>query len=156
MIMKKLNIYILAMSALALSFSCTRIEEENIIAPTRKVEMTFNAVIADDARTRTAVDGVAGDALRNTLWLPEDEIAVIAVSGEGTPEHFHNNLKEKSATASFSGSVTLAESYYALFPYQSTASVADNILKFKVPASQKYAVESFGPKAMPMSAEDSS
>lgn len=153
MIMKKLNIYILAMSALALSFSCTRIEEENIIAPTRKVEMTFNAVMADDARTRTAVDGVAGDALRNTLWLPEDEIAVIAVSGEGTPEHFHNNLKEKSATASFSGSVTLAESYYALFPYQSTASVADNILKFKVPASQKYAVESFGPKAMPMVAK---
>jgi len=151
--MKKLNIYILAMSALALSFSCTRIEEENIIAPTRKVEMTFNAVMADYARTRTAVDGVAGDALRNTLWLPEDEIAVIAVSGEGTPEHFHNNLKEKSATASFSGSVTLAESYYALFPYQSTASVADNILKFKVPASQKYAVESFGPKAMPMVAK---
>ena len=115
--------------------------------------MTFSAVMADGAQTKTAVDGVAGDAVRNLLWLPEDEIAVIAVGGDGTVEYFHNNTAEKASMASFSGTAVLADSYYALFPYQSTASVADSILRFKLPTSQKYAVESFGPKAMPMVAK---
>lgn len=150
--MKKSIIYILALSALAFSFSCTRIEE-SFIEPTKKVEMTFSAVMADGAQTKTAVDGVAGDAVRNLLWLPEDEIAVIAVGGDGTVEYFHNNTAEKASMASFSGTAVLADSYYALFPYQSTASVADSILRFKLPTSQKYAVESFGPKAMPMVAK---
>ena len=79
--MKRLTIYILALSALMFSFSCTRIEE-NFTEPAKKVEMTFSAVMADGAQTKTAVDGVAGDAVRDLLWLPEDEIAVIAVGGE--------------------------------------------------------------------------
>ncbi|MBR4977439.1 MAG: hypothetical protein IKY95_00630, partial [Bacteroidales bacterium] len=65
--MKKLNIYIFALSALTLAFSCVRIEEENFTAPATKVEMTFSATMADGAQTKTAVDGVAGDAVRNLL-----------------------------------------------------------------------------------------
>ena len=134
------------------SFSCTRIEE-NFTEPAKKVEMTFSAVMADGAQTKTAVDGVAGDAVRDLLWLPEDEIAVIAVDSDGTVEHFHNNTAEKASMASFSGTAVLADSYYALFPYQSTATVTESTLRFKLPTSQKYAVESFGPKAMPMVAK---
>ena len=150
--MKKLNIYIFALSALTLAFSCVRIEEENFTAPATKVEMTFSATMADGAQTKTAVDGVAGDAVRNLLWLPEDEIAIIPSKG-GDVEHFHNNLLEKSAVASFSGTAVLADSYYGLFPYQSTATITDSTLRFKLPTTQTYAENSFGPKAMPMVAK---
>ena len=125
--MKKLNRYIFALSALTLAFSCVRIEEENIPAPAPKVEMTFSAIMADGAQTKTAVDGVAGDAVRNLLWLPEDEIAIISTNGRHL-EHFHNNTLEKAAVASFSGTAVLSDSYYGLFPYQSTASLTENTL----------------------------
>ena len=150
--MKKLNIYIFALSALTLAFSCVRIEEENFTAPATKVEMTFSATMADGAQTKTAVDGVAGDAVRNLLWLPEDEIAIISTDG-GDVEHFHNNLNERAQVASFSGTAVLSDSYYGLFPYQSTLTLTESTLRFKLPATQMYGKESFGPKAMPMVAK---
>ena len=93
--MKKLTKYILALAALASAFSCARFEEENIPQETQKVSKTFSALFADEAQTKTMVDGVAGDSWRNTMWLPEDEIAVIAngvVSKKGPADEIFPEL----------------------------------------------------------------
>ena len=147
--MKKLTKYILALAALASAFSCARFEEENIPQETQKVSKTFSALFADEAQTKTMVDGAAGDSWRNTMWLPEDEIAVIARYGTDA-SLFHNTLQEVSNKASFTGTTTLADSYYALFPYQSGVTIADDKMNVTLQKTQTYAKESFGPKAMPM------
>lgn len=123
-----------------------------MVPQSQKVAKTFSAVFADQTQTRTMVDGVAGDAARNTVWLPGDAIAVLA-DGTSTPELFHNMLQENSTRATFAGSVTMADKYFALYPYQVTASVNGTNLSVNLPAVQQYAVQSFGQNAMPMVAK---
>lgn len=150
--MKKLTIYFLVLTVLAHVSSCTRFEETDIAGEAKRVEMTFKAVISDDARTKTMVEGTAGETFRNTLWLPQDEIGVIA-EGSSTVDSFRNQMTENSTSASFAGTTVLAEKYYALFPYQANMRMDGTSMYLRLPASQNYAAESFGPKAMPMVAK---
>ena len=156
-IMRTRNIYILS-ACLAAVLSCTEFQEENIeVNEAEKVAMTFTASICDetDPETKTVLDGQLGDELRKVLWSPGDEIG-IAASNSSVVERFENTESENSETATFKGGVSIADTYYAGYPYSGVtyADVAGyKALIFDLPQTQKYVAGTFGKDCAPMVAK---
>ena len=156
-IMRTRNIYILS-ACLAAVLSCTEFQEENIeVNEAEKVAMTFTASICDetDPETKTVLDGQLGDELRKVLWTPGDEIG-IAASNSSVVERFENTESENSETATFKGGVSIADTYYAGYPYSGVtyADVAGyKALIFDLPQTQKYVAGTFGKDCAPMVAK---
>jgi len=159
-IMRTRHIYILS-ACLAAAFSCTQFEEENIeVNEAQKVDMTFTATICDetDTETKTVLDGQLGDELRKVLWTPEDEIGV-AAAGSSNVNRFINDKTEDSETASFKGGAHIADTYYAIYPYEGSAFIESYYedarifnFAFDIPQTQKYVEGSFGKDCAPMAA----
>lgn len=159
-IMRTRHIYILS-ACLAAAFSCTQFEEENIeVNEAQKVDMTFTATICDetDTETKTVLDGQLGDELRKVLWTPEDEIGV-AAAGSSNVNKFINDKTEDSETASFKGGVHIADTYYAIYPYEGSAFIESYYedarifnFAFNIPQNQTYVEGSFGKDCAPMAA----
>ena len=158
--MRTRHIYILS-ACLAAAFSCTQFEEENIeVNEAQKVDMTFTATICDetDTETKTVLDGQLGDELRKVLWTPEDEIGV-AAAGSSNVNKFINDKTEDSETASFKGGVHIADTYYAIYPYEGSAFIESYYedarifnFAFNIPQNQTYVEGSFGKDCAPMAA----
>ena len=148
-------------ACLVAAFSCTQFEEENIeVNEAQKVDMTFTATICDetDTETKTVLDGQLGDELRKVLWTPEDEIG-IAAAGSSTVNKFINDKTEDSETASFKGGAHIADTYYAIYPYEGSAFIESYYedarifnFAFDIPQTQKYVEGSFGKDCAPMAA----
>ena len=156
-IMRTRNIYILS-ACLAAVLSCTEFQEETLeSADVDIVEMTFTANICDesDSETKTVLDGQLGDNLRKVLWTPGDEIG-IAASNSSVVERFENTESENSETATFKGGASIADTYYAGYPYSGVtyADVAGyKALIFDLPQTQKYVAGTFGKDCAPMVAK---
>lgn len=156
-IMRTRNIYILS-ACLAAALSCTEFQEETLeSAVVDIVEMTFTANICDesDSETKTVLDGQLGDNLRKVLWTPGDEIG-IAASNSSVVERFENTESENSETATFKGGASIADTYYAGYPYSGVtyADVAGyKALIFDLPQTQKYVAGTFGKDCAPMVAK---
>ena len=126
----------------------------------QKVDMTFTATICDetDTETKTVLDGQLGDELRKVLWTPEDEIGV-AAAGSSNVNKFINDKTEDSETASFKGGVHIADTYYAIYPYEGSAFIESYYedarifnFAFNIPQNQTYVEGSFGKDCAPMAA----
>ena len=104
-------------------------------------DVVFRATV-DDADNRISI-GDESNGRRSLLWERQDAISV-----------FDDNLTNckftltdgvGSSTASFSGSAVVSsysKSYYALYPYDGGANIANNTLTFTVPSD--YTTESVG------------
>lgn len=150
--MKKSYIYTVVLSCIALVSGCVDIEEFE--EPAQKVSKTFYAEMEDSPLTRTVLGDKGEDGIRPVLWMPEDKIGV-APSAGGAFDMFVNKSAESSVMAEFEGQTSLAPSYFAVYPYDKDAVVADGSISFTLNTEQKYKAGSFDEGAFPMIARSS-
>jgi len=125
---------------------------------------TFTATIGESfsSDTKTSLDEHG-----NVLWKQGDQISIFAASTVNQHYQVTDDSDGKTAAAlnqvSAPGFVagTEIENNVAFYPYSSTASIAKNsgnyvISSITLPATQNYAVNSFGNGAFPMAAVTSS
>ena len=76
--MKRIYRYIIGITcSLAAVFSCVRFEEQDIqIEETQKVKMVFKATAEGPADTKAVLGGEMGDAIRQIVWAPGDEVGI--------------------------------------------------------------------------------
>ena len=108
--------------------ACQRQEEAPAL-----VEYTLYASMPsdEDPATRTVVDGTND---KKILWSARESISVLY--GGGNYEFVGNNT-EVAASAAFSGEAPAGmENYFALYPYNESASVSGGYVSTSLPASQ--------------------
>lgn len=149
--MKKISRYILfALCGLA-SFACKDIEEQ---FADELVPMQFTASTEGHASTKTTLEGELGESTHRVLWNPEDEIAILPVSGDGSDSYvFKNTSEEKSNTAVFEGKASHADTYYAFYPAYTAALVDSDNLYFNISPNVTYQEGTFSPGGFPMAAK---
>ena len=151
--MKKLNYILAAAAVAAVPVSCSEKmsenDNENTLNEVSKVEMTFNA-------TAPAVNGndgrPAGDALPLTtktqlgedgltvVWSEKDAISVF----DGVENEQFTVSGIDGSSAVFSGLAVPTGTYYAVYPYSGTASMAEGVITAALPASQPAVQGTFG------------
>ena len=151
--MKKLNYILAAASVAAVPVSCSEKmsenDNENTLTEVSKVEMTFNA-------TAPAVNGndgrPAGDALPLTTKTQLGEDGLTVVWSENDAISVFDGVKNEQFTVSgidgssavFSGLAVPTGTYYAVYPYSGTASMAEGVITAALPASQPAVQGTFG------------
>ena len=148
--MKKIFTYILVATNLLSLFSCT--QREDVSIEDVKVDMVFSATVSDGHMTKTVIDGELGDSYRNTLWLPEDSIAIMG-QNRAYVYKFVNIRTEADEVGIFDGSSSQNSVYYALYPYSADARNSYNVFRVYIPSQQKYTPGSFASGAAPMVAK---
>lgn len=148
--MKKIFTYILVVTSLLSLFSC--IQREDVSIEDVKVDMVFSATVSDGHMTKTVIDGELGDSYRNTLWLPEDSIAIMG-KNRAYVYKFVNIRTEADEVGIFDGSSSQNSVYYALYPYSADARNTNNVFRVYIPSQQKYTPGSFASGAAPMVAK---
>ena len=105
---------------------------------------------AQPSRLALAEGGSAG--VYDLVWSDGDAIAVIGTEG-GSPRTSRFNLASGAGTTKGSFSGTLSESgeapYYAVFPYQAGATLADGKITFPIPQRIQANVGNIGAAALP-------
>lgn len=151
-IMNKSYIYSAVLSCIAILSGCVDIEEFE--EPAQKVSKTFYAEMEESPLTKTVLGDKGEDGIRPVLWMPEDKIGVAPSTG-GAFDMFVNKSAESSVMAEFEGQTSLAPSYFAVYPYDKDAVVADGSISFTLNTEQKYKSGSFDEGAFPMIARSS-
>lgn len=150
--MKKSYIYTAILSCIAMVSGCANIEEFE--EPAQKVSKTFYAEMEDSPLTKTVLGDKGEDGIRPVLWMPEDKIGVAPSTG-GAFDMFVNKSAESSVMTEFEGQTSLAPSYFAVYPYDKDAVVADGSITFTLNTEQTYKAGSFDQGAFPMIARSS-
>ena len=150
--MNKSYIYSAVLSCIAILSGCVDIEEFE--EPAQKVSKTFYAEMEESPLTKTVLGDKGEDGIRPVLWMPEDKIGVAPSTG-GAFDMFVNKSAESSVMAEFEGQTSLAPSYFAVYPYDKDAVVADGSISFTLNTEQKYKAGSFDEGAFPMIARSS-
>ena len=155
----KLRYSIILMATLSAAVSCVQMNEDDLGGgqEQEKLPLSVTATIETGSQTKTALEGSLSDASMRTVWMPSDNIGVVAVlptMGENVAvEEFVTGISEKSNVASFEGSVTFASEYYAFYPYSESLRNSNGTYIFTILQEQKYVAGSFDPKAAPMVAK---
>lgn len=155
----KLRYSIILMATLSAAVSCVQMNEDDLGGgqEQEKLPLSVTATIETGSQTKTALEGSLSDASMRTVWMPSDNIGVVAVlptMGENVAvEEFVTGISEKSNVASFEGSVTFASEYYAFYPYSESLRNSNGTYIFTILQEQKYVDGSFDPKAAPMVAK---
>ena len=155
----KLRYSIILMATLSAAVSCVQMTEDDLGGgqEQEKLPLSVTATIETGSQTKTALEGSLSDASMRTVWMPSDNIGVVAVlptMGENVAvEEFVTGISEKSNVASFEGSVTFASEYYAFYPYSESLRNSNGTYIFTILQEQKYVAGSFDPKAAPMVAK---
>ena len=155
----KLRYSIILMATLSAAVSCVQMTEDDLGGgqEQEKLPLSVTATIETGSQTKTALEGSLSDASMRTVWMPSDNIGVVAVlptMGENVAvEEFVTGISEKSNVASFEGSATFAAEYYAFYPYSTEFKNSNGSFIFTIPRNQKYVAGSFDPKAAPMVAK---
>ena len=146
-------------TTLSAVLSCVQMTEADLggIQELEKLPLSVTATIESSARTKTVLDGSLSDASMRTVWMPSDNIGVVAVlptMGENVSvEEFVTGISEQSDVASFEGAVPIAPEYYAFYPYSIELKNTNGSFIFTIPRNQKYVAGSFDPSAAPMVAK---
>ena len=130
------------MTAVAMLFSCNKVETEIVVEPSKDGE-PFE-IIASSIDTKTANDGV------HTTWLSTDQINLIhCVHGGDTYTHDGAfTAKEAGASVGFTGTLASALSsesnydWYAFYPYISGFSAPDGTKYITLPSTQTQSTKS--------------
>lgn len=142
--MKKINI-LTVMALSMILFSCAKVIEESIVDKQKQeieetevlIPLSFTATSAE-TKTELADNGISIN------WLNTDEISVFdgtnnrPFSVEGLADG------EKSTTVTFSGSASDVDTYYALYPYNSTATLDGTTINTTLADEQNAVEGSFG------------
>ena len=119
--MKTRNMTLTIMCAAAL-MACNK---ENPAVPS---DGTFSAVLETPvvSKTQLGTDG------KSVVWRANDEINIFA----GEQNEKYTTASSGTATATFTGNPVTADTYYALYPYDATAQIADGKITATLPAAQ--------------------
>lgn len=109
--------------------------------PLQGVEMTFGATLEQTK---------AGISDNKTVWAATDHISVF----DGVANCDFKSKGEGESTT-FTGTAAVADNYYALYPYQATASCSEGVITATVPSVQTATPGSFDPAAALMVARGS-
>lgn len=101
--------------------------------PVQGVEMTFGATLEQTK---------AGISDNKTVWAATDHISVF----DGVANCDFKS-KGEGVSTTFTGTAAAADNYYALYPYQATASCSEGVITAKVPSVQTATPGSFDPAA---------
>lgn len=126
---------IIAAAVLASAVACTK-EIEEPSALDGKVQMSF-AVSTE--QTKTVLEGA-----NKTLWTGVEKLSIF--DGESN-NLFAAELATPSATAEFTGKAATAQTYYALYPYNSAAKLSGTTVSTELPAAQTAVSGTFDPSA---------
>lgn len=133
--MKKVNAFFCAVTAIAMcAVSCTKEEQkgnENYGEVSKLSPMEFTTENPD---TRTYLEG------KSVKWSPEDKIGIFDGSGNRT---FTVDAEQKGI---FTGEAAEAETYYAIYPYNSDATFADGKITYKKSWSSHWCAPNNFPK----------
>lgn len=138
--MKKLNSFIIAAMAIAMTASCTaKLEQDNKadvdtnspLTP-ELVSMTFSAFNGDEVDTKTTYKG------RNVYWEESDVVSVFSVAETVTKNVFTvSSLSEDKSEASFTGmSDASAQVYYAVYPHNEANKYDNGLFTVNIPTEQ--------------------
>lgn len=119
--MKTRNMTLTIMCAAAL-MACNK---ENPAVPS---DGTFSAVLETPVVSKTQL-GADGESV---VWRANDEINIFA----GEQNEKYTTASSGTATATFTGNPVTADTYYALYPYDATAQIADGKITATLPAAQ--------------------
>ena len=139
--MKKRIVFLLAIAAMAAVFSCTKTEEAVPEGPSALIQRDFTALV-----TKTALSG------SSVVWQADDEISVFASNADnaaGGAEYTLKDYSSPSSSATFTGSVAEAPSYFAVYPYSpsNTFVYSTSTITAAVPVNQVITAGSFAPGA---------
>lgn len=133
----------MACSAVALA-SCSS-DAVEAVKTAGKQQMVFTAQQETGVGSRTSL----GSDL-SVLWSTGDALSVL--DGANNNE-FTLTSGEGTASAEFAGTATPARTYYAVYPFQSNASVSGNVISgVVIPTEQHATAGTFDPKAAIMTA----
>lgn len=155
----KLKNNILFIAALSALWSCVQMNEDDLGGgqELEKLPLSVTATIEADSQTKTALEGSLSDASMHTVWMPKDNIGIVAVrSSMGDNEtinEFVTDIDAASETAVFHGAVPMVVEYYAFYPYSESLKNSKGNYVFILPHEQKYVAGSFDPQAAPMVAK---
>ena len=127
---------------------CSDIQEYE--APVEEVFKTFYAEMETNQATKTVLGQKGENGIRQVLWLPSDMIGVVPTGVGNQFDVFTNTVKESSIEAIFEGQTILADSYYAIYPYNEADRVIDYEIDFRLSAVQNYKEGTFDSGAFPM------
>ena len=156
LIMKKAIVYGL-LAALAITGCQAELE-----VITQEPSKVFTAIVDEDfnSETKTSLDGEG-----NVLWKMGDQVSIFAGSTVNAQYQVSDDSDGKiAATLNMIGGVVAGvkiDNNVAFYPYASTAEITKSgndyvISKIELPATQTYAVGSFGNGAFPMATVTSS
>lgn len=132
--------------------SCSSTEEifnENIGDNDNSVKMTFTASQEERATTRT---GIGIDNGTTKIWWSDGDKIKVFNSSESS--EFELSEGENTTTAKFTGSITEADTYYAIYPSQDNVYLSGNrFIGVQLKAEQTATQGSFDPEAAIMVAK---
>ena len=121
--MKKFRNILLIVMTVMMTASCV---EEMADPAYGEHELSFTASFDSDDDTKTIlVDG------KDVHWLPGDCISV-----SGASDAFVSDASAQCAVTTFTGSALPAETYFAVYPYESVVSWNGEVASVNVPANQ--------------------
>ena len=148
--MKKYIQSMMAFAAIVSFASCSSEDNNTTIENESAVKvMTFTATQeGNEASTRAILSGT------NIHWVSEDKISIF----DGTNNNqFTLTGGDGSTSGKFSGEAGQSNSYTAVYPYQSTASLSGtNVTNVTIPATQTATANSFDKNAALMMAQSNS
>lgn len=132
--------YVLGFIFLMAACSCTKDRGTEIILPAEWRGDSLTASLEQHvplAETKTSLSGTT------VVWNESDKISVLS---DGANDAFTLSSDAGKSSGSFSGKLTGASKYYALYPYSSGAVYipSSGVIRFDIPAEQTYSAVSFG------------
>lgn len=130
--------YIILIAALVAALACNR-QPAVTVTP----DLTLLSFTVGTEDTKTSLDG------KNIVWSTSDCINVFSGASFATNTAFSATSVENSGlNATFEGLGEVSPEYYALFPYQSTATISPaGVITAELPSTQAAVPGSFGPEA---------
>ena len=117
----------------------------------QEVKIVFDAVAEGPADTKAVLDGQLGDAIRQIVWEPGDEVGMNVNGPYQYVAKFTNIETEVSNHASFEGPDYRWSTVYAFYPYSEDIFLNYNYeMVFALPSEQQYYPGSFAHGSMPM------
>ena len=130
--------YIILIAALVAALACNRQPAITVTS-----DLTLLSFTVGTEGTKTSLNG------KDIVWSTSDRINVFSGASFATNTAFSATSVENSGlNATFEGLGEVSPEYYALFPYQNTATISPaGVITAELPAAQAAVPSSFGPEA---------
>ena len=151
--MKKTIFYLVAAMAV---LACSKTEEKEVVVEPQKPVYTLYGTIAQETGTKVVIhdDGVDNDNKHwfSHYWQKNDKISVFSgAGGQGGSQYTVTEESDGKSAGTFTGSFGVGDTFYAIYPYNSSNAVDDSgdnpAFTVTYPAAQTLTEGSYDPAA---------